>query len=144
MKYFLKIVLVVTFTLGFNESRANTLFDSLNSAYLNNPKLNAERANMRASKEEKRESISEFLPSVTISGYVSEQDNTNPGDDTNFRPSEQSIEIEQKIFQGFSGVSNLKKKMYGQNIAEFKLKKTEQETLLDAAKAHADLLLNKK
>jgi len=144
MKHFLKIVLVVIFTLGFNESRANTLFDSLNSAYLNNPKLNAERANMRASKEEKRESIGEFLPSVTISGYVSEQDNTNPGDDTNFRPSEQSIEIEQKIFQGFSGVSNLRKKMYGQNLAEFKLKKIEQETLLAAAKAHTGLLLNRK
>ena len=144
MKYFLKIVLVVTFTLGFNELRANTLFDSLNSAYLNNSKLNAERANMRASKEEKRESIGEFLPSVTISGYVSEQDNTNPGDDTNFRPSEQSIEIEQKIFQGFSGVSNLRKKMYGQDLAEFKLKKIEQETLLAAAKAHTGLLLNKK
>ena len=71
MKHFLKIILVVIFTLGFNESRANTLFDSLNSAYLNNSKLNAERANMRASKEEKREAISEFLPSVTISGYVS-------------------------------------------------------------------------
>jgi len=144
MKYFLKIVLVVTFTLGFNESRANTLFDSLNSAYLNNPKLNAERASMRASREEKRESVSEFLPSITISGYVSEQDNTNPGDDTSFNPSEQSIEIEQKIFQGFSGVSNLRKKMYGQNLSEFKLKKIEQETLLAAAKAHTGLLLNKK
>ena len=143
MKYFLKVVLVVTFTLGFNESRANTLFDSLNSAYLNNLKLNAERANMRASKEEKRESVSEFLPSVTISGYVSEQDNTG-GSSSNFKPSEQSLEIEQKIFQGFSGVSNLRKKMYGQNLAEFKLKKTEQETLLAAAKAHTDLLLNKK
>ena len=115
MKYFLKIVLVVTFTLGFNESRANTLFDSLNSAYLNNSKLNAERANMRASKEEKRESVSEFLPSVTISGYISEQDNTG-GSVSNFKPSEQSLEIEQKIFQGFSGVSNLKKTMYGQNL----------------------------
>ena len=143
MKYFLKIVLVVTFTLGFNESRANTLFDSLNSAYLNNLKLNAERANMRVSKEEKRESVSEFLPSVTISGYVSEQDNTG-GSVSNFKPSEQSLEIEQKIFQGFSGVSNLRKKIYGQNLAEFKLKKTEQETLLAAAKAHVDLLLNKK
>ena len=144
MKYFFKIVLTVIFALGFNESRANTLFDSLNSAYLNNPKLNAERANMRAAKEEKRESVSEFLPSITISGYVSEQDNTNPGDDTNFRPSEQSIEIEQKVFQGFSGVSNLKKKMYGEDIAKFKLKKIEQETLLAAAKAHTNLLLNKK
>jgi len=143
MKYFLKVVLVVTFTLGFNESRANTLFDSLNSAYLNNLKLNAERANMRASREEKRESVSEFLPSVTISGYVSDQDNTG-GSVSNFKPSEQSLEIEQKIFQGFSGVSNLRKTMYGQNLAEFKLKKIEQETLLAAAKAHTDLLLNKK
>jgi len=144
MRYFFKIILIVSFALTFNESKANTLFDSLNSAYLNNPKLNAERASMRASREEKRESISEFLPSVTISGYVSEQENTNPGDDTNFRPSEQSIEIEQKVFQGFSGVSNLRKKKYGQNLAEFKLKKIEQEILLAAAKAHTDLLLNKK
>ena len=30
------------------------------------------------------------------------------------------------------------------NLAEFKLKKIEQETLLDAAKAHTDLLLSKK
>ena len=55
------IILIVSFTLGFSESKASTLFDSLNSAYLNNLKLNAERANLRASKEEKRESISEFL-----------------------------------------------------------------------------------
>ena len=144
MKYFLKIVLVLTFTLGINESRANTLFDSLNLAYLNNSILNAERASMRASKEEKREAVSEFLPSVTISGYISEQENTNPGDDTNFRPSEQSITIEQKIFQGFGGVANLNKKKYGYDLAKFTLKKIEQETLLDAAKAHADLLLNKK
>ena len=143
MKYFLKIVLITFITLGFSEVRANTLFDSLNSAYLNNLKLNAERANMRASREEKRESVSEFLPSVTISGYVSDQDNTG-GSVSNFKPSEQSLEIEQKIFQGFSGVSNLRKTMYGQNLAEFKLKKIEQETLLAAATAHADLLLNKK
>ena len=67
---------------------------------------------MRASKEEKRESISEFLPSVTISGYVGEQDNTNPGDDTNFRPSEHSLTIEQKLFQGFGGVANYEKKRH--------------------------------
>ena len=66
----------IFFVLNINVSKANTLFDSLNSAYLNNPILNAERASMRASKEEKRESVSEFLPSVTISGYISEQDNT--------------------------------------------------------------------
>ena len=144
MKNLLKIFIAVVFVLGFNESKANTLLDSLNSAYLKNPKLNAERAGMRASKEEKREAVSEFLPSIIISGYVSEQENTNPGEDTNFRPSEQSLIIEQKIFQGFSGIANLKKKKYGQTIAEFKLKKIEQEILLAAAKAHTDIILSRK
>ena len=144
MKFLFKNLIIISIILGFNESSASTLLDSLNSAYLNNPKLNAERASARASKEVKREAISEFLPTVTISGYVSEQENTNPGDDTNFRPSEQSITVEQKVFQGFGGVANLKKKNYGQTLAEYKLKKIEQETLLSAAEAHSDLLLNKK
>ena len=143
MKFYLIIFFIFIFTINFSKSRADTLFDSLNSAYLNNLKLNAERASLRASKEEKNESISEFLPSITVSGYVSEQNNT--GDSiSNFEPSEQSLEVEQKIFQGFSGVSNFRKKNLGQDLAKFKLKKTEQETLLDAAKAHTNFLLNTK
>ena len=143
VNFLFKFTLVVFFTLFISESKANTLLDSLRSAYLNNPKLNAERASKRASMEERRGAYSEFLPSVTISGYVSEQDNTGTSE-SNFEPSEQSMEIEQKIFQGFGGLANVKKKKYEYNIAEFKLKKIEQETLLFAAKAHADLLLNKK
>jgi len=143
MKFYLIIIFIFIFNIDFSKSRADTLFDSLNSAYLNNLKLNAERASLRASKEEKNESISEFLPSITVSGYVSEQNNT--GDSiSNFEPSEQSLEVEQKIFQGFSGVSNFRKQNLGQNLAKFKLKKTEQETLLDAAKAHTNFLLNTK
>tara|TARA_B100000686_G_scaffold225579_1_gene232750 strand:- start:514 stop:1839 length:1326 start_codon:yes stop_codon:yes gene_type:complete len=146
MKYFIRIIFTTIFFIGFAESKAETLIDSLSSAYLNNPKLNAERASMRASKEEKREAVSEFLPKVTISGYESEIENTNPvgEDDTNFRPSEQSILVEQKIFQGFGGVANLQKKKQKQKVSEFKLKKIEQEILLEAAKAHTKLLLNKK
>ena len=111
MKFLFKIILIIIFTLSINETKANTLFDSLNSAYSKNPKLNAERANMRASIEEKRESVSEFLPSVIISGYVSDQENTRTGgSDSNFKPAEQSMTIEQKIFQGGSGVANFMKK----------------------------------
>ena len=144
MKYLFKIVLIAIFVLGDNSSEAKTLFDSLNSAYKKNPKLNAERASMRASIEEKRKSISEFLPSITISGYVSEQENTNPGTDTNFEPTEQSMTVSQKIFQGGEGIANYKKTKYGQNLGEFKLKKIEQEVLLDTAKVHTGLILNKK
>ena len=38
----------------------------------------------------------------------------------------------------------IKKKKYGHNLGEFKLKKTEQEVLLEAASAHTELILNKK
>lgn len=144
MRYLYKILILLIFSLHVSVLKAETLFESLSSAYLNNPKLNAERASMRASKEEQREAVSEFLPSVTISGYVSEQENTNPGADTNFQPSEQSLVVEQKIFQGFEGVANLKKKKYGHTLAKFKLKKIEQETLLEAAKVYTNLLLSQK
>ena len=145
MKYFFKIILILAFIIAFNESKADSLLDSLQSAYLKNSKLNAERANMRASREEKREAISEFLPTVTISGYRSSQDNTKGNNaDSYLEPKEQSLLIEQKIFQGFSGVANLQKKRKGQKLGEFKLKKVEQEILLEAAKAHTELLLNRK
>ena len=117
MKYFFKIILILTFALSFNESKANTLLESLQSAYLKNPKLNAERANMRASIEEKRESVSEFLPSVTISGYRSSQDNIKGNTESTYlKPKEQSLLVEQKIFQGFGGVANLQKKRKGQKL----------------------------
>ena len=143
MKNIFKIVVTIIIVLNAYELKADSLFDSLNSAYLNNPKLNAERANMRASREERREAISEFLPSITISGYISEQDNTG-GTTSNFEPSEQAIKVEQKIFQGFGGVANFEKKKHGQTLGELKLKKIEQEILLEAAKAHTQLLLSRK
>ena len=145
MHFIYKIFLILVFSLFINSSWGNELFDSLNSAYLNNPKLNAERANMRAAREEKFESVSEFLPNVTISGYMSDQQNTKTGSsDSNFQPSEQSMTVEQKIFQGGSGVANFIKKKHGQTLGEFKLKKVEQEILLEAAKAHTQLLLDRK
>ena len=125
MQFFLKVLIVLFFTLDLSQSLANTLFDSLNSAYLNNPKMNAERASMRASREAKREAVSEFLPSVTISGYISEQDNTGSST-SNFEPSEQSVTVEQKIFQGGEGIANFGKKRHEQTIGEYKLKKIEQ------------------
>jgi len=139
------LFIICLFFLFSSNVDANDLFESLNEAYANNPILNAERANMRASREEKRESVSEFLPSVTISGYASDQQNTKTnGSDSNFEPEEQAVTVEQKIFQGFGGVAKFQKKRLGQKLGEFKLKKVEQEILLEAVKAYTELLLSKK
>ena len=61
-----------------------------------------------------------------------------------FKPSEQSLLIEQKIFQGFGGIANFKKQKYEYSLAEFKLQKIEQEILLSAVEVHANLLLSQK
>jgi len=143
MKLILKIILFFLFSITFGVLKADNLTESLKEAYLNNHKLNAERANLRAVNQQKNEALSEFMPSVTISGYVSEQDNTE-GTESNFEPSEQSLLIEQKIFQGLGGIANFKKQKMEYSLAEFKLKKVEQEILLSAAEAHLDFLINRK
>ena len=44
-------------------------------------------------KKKKNEAIGEFLPSVTISGSVSDQQNTNTGgNDSNFKPDQIKVE----------------------------------------------------
>ena len=146
MKKNITILLSLFFLINFTELNANSLKESLNLAYQNNNKLNAERANLRATRAEQEGSLSEFKPSITISGYVSEQDNTKTTGtkDTNIGPTEQSILIEQKIFQSFGGLAKVKKEKFNYNLSKFKLKKVEQETLLAAAKAHTDYLLNEK
>jgi len=142
MKNFFVLVLFV-FSINFaNASRAGNLFESLHQTFLNNTKLNAERANFRASQENKNEALGEFKPSISISAYLSEQDNS--GDtDSNFTPSEQSLLIEQKIFQSFGGVAGYEKEKYEIQLAEYNLKKIEQEVLLAAVEVHTNLILNK-
>ena len=46
-------------------------------ALKNNPKLNAERENLKAIKENENISISEFLPSLTISGSQTSTETSN-------------------------------------------------------------------
>ena len=60
MKFLFKILLVLILALKINLLKADTLLDSLNSAYLNNPKLNAERAKINASKQDVNISRSDF------------------------------------------------------------------------------------
>ena len=52
----------------------------------------------------------------------------------------QSINIEQKLFQGFAGTANLEKSKIGLTLAQAKLLKTEQEILYQAIEAYTGLI----
>ena len=145
MKKIFLILLSMTFFNG--NVFAVTLSQALLQAYNENPELNAERENIEVSKEDVKISISQFLPNVTLSGSKS-QENTKKLTDrsgtnstiTDVDPKTQSINVEQKIFQGFAGLADMKKSKIGLNLADAKLLKTEQNILYKAAEAYSGII----
>ena len=147
-----KLILIIFFSIIFlNQSYATTLIQALSKAYKDNSKLNAERENLIISKEKINEAKSEFLPSITISGYISDENTSKltnrSGADvrsTDIKPSQESILIEQTLFQGLGGMANLQKNTIGLELSKLRLKKVEQEILLEAIDAYTDLVVSKK
>lgn len=147
MKIF-KIILIF-FVLQLSKLQAeNHLIYFINEAYKNNLKLNAERKNFKAKEQDINISKSEFLPSLTIEGSQSSSQLTNrtdssgtPLSDSNLDTQSKSINIEQKIFQGFQGYNSYKKSEIELQKSSASLKKVEQETILNTAIVYYDLIL---
>ncbi len=143
-----KIILILfIFSLSITKSFSIGLNEALIQAYNNNKELNAERENIKVSKEELKISRSEYLPSATITGSKS-QENTNEitdrdGKDTiieDVNPLTKSIKLEQTLIDFGRGAEYDKSKI-GIILAEAKLLKKEQEILYKAAEAFTDLIL---
>ena len=121
------------------------------SALQNNPKLNAERENLKAIKQNENISKSEFLPSLTLSGSQSSTETSNIIDqsgnqssDTSRNTETKKISIDQKIFQGFQGYNNLKKSRLEFEKAKNEYKQVEQDTILKSVSAYYDLIFKNK
>tara|TARA_B100000767_G_C19704861_1_gene510067 strand:- start:15 stop:1313 length:1299 start_codon:yes stop_codon:yes gene_type:complete len=143
-----KIFLISLSIIFFNGNVfAVTLSKALLQAYNENSELNAERENIESSKEDVKISRSEFLPTLTLSGSKS-QENTEKLTNrsgvnsaiTDVDPKTQSLNIEQKIFQGFAGIAGIEKSKIGLNLADAKLLKREQDILYKAVEAYSGLV----
>ncbi len=131
----------------------NSLSDSSLSFYIdkalsNNLKLNAERKAHKATEQEINISRGEFLPNLTISGIQTSSETFNRTDssgtsldDTNLNTEKKSINVEQKIFQGFQGYNLLKKSKLEVEKSFLELKLVEQNTILETSKVYFDLIL---
>ena len=143
-----KIFLILMFMTLFNGNAfAVMLSQALLQAYNENPELNAERENIAVSKEDIKISRSQFLPSITLSGSKSQENtekltnrNGTNSTITNVDPKTQSIDINQKIFQGFAGLADMEKSKIGLNLADAKLLRTEQNILYKAVEAYSGLI----
>ena len=123
----------------------------IQAAFKNNLKLNAERENSKSVKQNINISRSEFLPSLSLSADQTTSQSFNRTDqtganlpDANSDNESKSISVDQKIFQGFKGYNSLKKSELEFKQADFKLKQTEQKTILDTASAYFDLIFKTK
>ena len=148
MKKFLLFILINIFLIC--NANAITLIEAIKEAYDNNPKLNAERENLKISKENINISKSNFLPTVTISGYKSAENTSKltnrSGEDASkddVNPLQTSILIEQKLYDQ-SRKPDLEKNEIGLEIARLKLKKVEQEIIYESVEAYTNLVLNNK
>ncbi len=149
MKFLLNIIVTsFFFTAAFAEGSLKFFIDA---AFKNNLELNAERKNQKLIKENINISRSEFLPSLSVSGNQTSSQSTNRTNQVGANLSDSSrdsetttVSIDQKIFQGFKGYNSLKKSELEFKQADYKLKQTEQQTILDTASAYFDFIFKTK
>jgi outer membrane protein len=146
------IILALTSVLIFSNLQAeDNLKFYIEKALKNNLQLNAQRKSLESSKQSKNISISEFLPSITVSGDQSSSTSTNRTNqsgsnlaDTNLDSSNKTLSVEQNFFSGFKGLNTFKKSELEIKKANLSLKKMEQQTILDSAFAYFDLIFKSK
>ncbi len=149
MRHLFKIILIF---FSFNTAYAeNDLKFFIEAAFKNNLKLNAERKNQMSIKQNINISRSEFLPSISLSGDQSSTQSTNKKDpsgsnlpDSNLDSETKTITVDQKLFQGFKGYNSLKKSELEVKQANFRLKQSEQQTIVETVSAYFDFIFKSK
>ena len=147
MVIFVKFLFLIIFLLSNNVYAEENIVKSLSSAYLKNPKLNAERERAKAVDENLVQASSAFKPTITISAYKSDTDNQGittasgvSSPSTNVQTTGKSLTIEQKIFN-FNDMYNYEREKSSVQIARYNLQKIEQDVLLESADSYLGTLL---
>ena len=142
-------IIVITSIFYLSNAFAVTLIDALNQTFQNNIQLNAERENIKASKEDINISMADFKPSLTLSGSKS-LENTNKltnqsGGDaaiSDVDPFTTSIKLEQTLID-YGRELTLQKNVIGLDLAKAQLVKKEQDILHKAIDAFMNLILSR-
>src|SRR5215475_8690368 len=125
--------------------RADTLNEALAGAYLRNPRLNAERARLRATDENVPQALSGYRPQLNagLSTGLQGVRNLLPGGQAlwdQLRPSTAGVTLNQTVFNGLKTASAVRQAEAKINSGQADLRLVEQEVLLDAATAYMAVL----
>ena len=128
---------------------AENIRDTLAQAYRYNPRLDAERARLRATDEDVDQANSFYRPRLTFQGDVGHQDSettfnnsargfTNPSGQTD--PRGYSFQLEQSVFRGFRTVNTVNEAEAQVRAGRETLRNVEQEVLLQAVTDYGNVV----
>ena len=138
----------VTFALIFlagtrSIAEAETLREALGAAYGSNPKLEAERARLRATDEDVARAESGFRPIVEGSAEWGRETITTKPNSTSSgeaNPWGYSISVRQSVFSGWRTTSQVSEAEATVKAGRETLRQVETEVLLDAVTAYMDVV----
>ncbi|MGF1625799.1 MAG: TolC family outer membrane protein [Alphaproteobacteria bacterium] len=123
---------------------ADTLVDALAQTYGSNPRLLAARASLRGTDEQVPTALSNWRPTVTMSGQAgyttTTQELRGQSESVDLQPRSGSITINQPITSGGGEFATLERARNLVQQARAQLFSTEQTVLLDAATAFANVV----
>jgi len=121
-------------------AHAETIRESLELAYSNNPTLNAARAQLRGVDENVPQALSGWRPTISAAGSAGR---LAAGTDAviDYRNNASiSLTISQTLFRGFRTVNSTRQAEAVVRAQRESLMSTEQDTLLDAATVYVDVI----
>lgn len=122
------------------EAAAQTLKETLTTAYEYSFEIRAQQQNTRAADEAYLEALSGWLPTVTASGSRGRSNRLFQGQRTEFPTGSDQLVVNQPIFNGGSTIAAVKGARAVVDQEQLKLFSAEQSNLLNAVQAHANVI----
>ncbi len=136
-------VSLIVATDGTQPVNAETLREALAATYQTNPRLDAERARLRATDESVPQAKSGYRPSASVNadtGYQRTESKPGVQSDSSGQTWGYSVSVEQNVFRGFRTVNSVREAEAGVKAGRENLRNVEQIVLLEAVTAYADVL----
>ena len=137
--------LSVGFGICASAASAQTLQEALAAAYANNPSLVAERAGLRAIDEQVPQALSDWRPTVSMSGEVGSAAVRNYSGSGTAKgqhrdPKSAGLTVTQPVYRGGRTVAATKQAFNNVRAARARLISAEQSVLLDAVTAYINVV----
>ena len=127
----------------FAPASAETLQEALTLTYQSNPKIDAERARLRATDEGVPQAKAGFRPSASATanvGFSGQHSSTLQSTDGTLHPSGYGVNVSQPVFSGFRTVNTVREAEANVRAGRENLRLIEAQVLLDAVTAYADVI----